>query len=348
MATDASGLPVRPVEHRLADATRLPAPFVWLLATLLLLAAGAAWHNLTGAWQGFEADGQPVWQTSWRIEIIFAVIIGYVFACGGWVVRSVCRDLDALAPALTLDAAELAAERGRIGVFPPATLLAAGAVGVAAGLAMHALVNAMLPPDHVALRDGAWRVVRDITLWVLAVRLTWVVIASSTAVSRLSGRAARIDLLDLRPLGPLAHIGLRGALVFALAASMIAAMAGDVRTLPLTLFSMAVVGAAGALALVLPVRGVHRAIRAAKNAELRSVRAEIAALRGPALAGGMPAPEEAAPLGGLLAYEARIAGVSEWPFDVGTFVRFAAFLALPLGSWIASGMVEWVIARALG
>jgi hypothetical protein len=78
------------------------------------------------------------------------------------------------------------------------------------------------------------------------------------------------------------------------------------------------------------------------------VRAEIAALRGPALAGGMPAPEEAAPLGGLLAYEARIAGVSEWPFDVGTFVRFAAFLALPLGSWIASGMVEWVIARALG
>ena len=53
-------------------------------------------------------------------------------------------------------------------------------------------------------------------------------------------------------------------------------------------------------------------------------------------------------LGGLLAFEARIAGVGEWPFDVGTFVRFALFLALPLGSWIASALVEWGISRVLG
>jgi hypothetical protein len=53
-------------------------------------------------------------------------------------------------------------------------------------------------------------------------------------------------------------------------------------------------------------------------------------------------------LGSLLAYEARIAGVGEWPFDVGTFVRFALFLALPLGSWIAGALVEWAVSRVLG
>ena len=53
-------------------------------------------------------------------------------------------------------------------------------------------------------------------------------------------------------------------------------------------------------------------------------------------------------LGGLLAFEARIAGVGEWPFDVGTFVRFTAFLALPLGSWVASALVERLVSRVIG
>ena len=53
-------------------------------------------------------------------------------------------------------------------------------------------------------------------------------------------------------------------------------------------------------------------------------------------------------IGGLLALEARIAGVGEWPFDLGTFVRLTVFLALPLGSWIAGALVEWVVSRVLG
>jgi hypothetical protein len=96
------------------------------------------------------------------------------------------------------------------------------------------------------------------------------------------------------------------------------------------------------------VRGAHRAIRAAKDAELLAVRAAIARGRDAALAGGAGAAEEATRLGGLLALEARIADVNEWPFDVGTFVRFVAFLALPLGSWIAAALVERVVSRVVG
>jgi hypothetical protein len=53
-------------------------------------------------------------------------------------------------------------------------------------------------------------------------------------------------------------------------------------------------------------------------------------------------------LGGLLAFEARIASVGEWPFDVRTLVRFLALLALPLGSWIAAALVEWLVSHVLG
>ena len=219
---------------------------------------------------------------------------------------------------------------------------------LSAPLAINSLVNTILPPDSPALHDRFWRFVRDVTTWTLAIRLIVVVIGSSQRVSRLSERVARIDLLDLRGLAPLARIGLRNALAFALAGSMVAAMADDERTLPVTLISMAIVGTVGAFTVLLPARGAHRAIRAAKDAELLVVRAAIARTRTAAIFGGTEATEGAMRLSGLLAFEARIAGVGEWPFDVGTFVRFAVFLALPLGSWIAGALVDLVVSRVLG
>lgn len=348
LATGAEDARVRPFEHRLADAMRLPTLVVWIVVTLVVLVVCAVWHNATGAWRGLDVGGTPFWQTPWRLEIVFALILGYVFACGGWIVRSVRRDLDALAPVLAIGPAELAAERAGIGRFSPSALLVASAGGIAAGVTIHAAVNAVLPPGSAALEDRLWRLVRDVATWMLAIRLVVVVIGSSLRVSRLSERTARIDLLDLRGLAPLARTGLRSALAFALAASMIVAMTGDEQTISVTLTTVAIVGAVGALTLLLPVRGAHRAIRAAKDAELAVVRAAIARTRAAALVEGTEAVEDATRLGGLLAFEARIASVNEWPFDVGTFVRFVAFLALPLGSWIAAALVERGVSRMMG
>jgi hypothetical protein len=339
---------LRPIEHRVADAMRLPALFVWIVTTGIYLVLCTAWHNAMGTWRGLEVGGEPFWRTPWQLEIVFAVILGYVFVCGGWIVRGVRRDLDALAPALAIEPSELAAERAGIDLFSPSALLVAGNGGVATGIAVHAFVNAILPPGHAALDDRFWRFVRDVTIWTLSIRLIVVVIGSSQRLSRLSESAARIDLLDLRGLAPLVRIGLRSALAFALAASMIAAMSGDEVALPVTLVTMAIVAAVGAFTMLLPVRGVHRAIRAAKDAELLAVRGAIARARTAAVVGGAATAEDAMRLGGLLAYETRIAGVGDWPFDVGTLVRFGLFLALPLGSWIAGALVEWGVSRVLG
>jgi hypothetical protein len=40
--------------------------------------------------------------------------------------------------------------------------------------------------------------------------------------------------------------------------------------------------------------------------------------------------------------------VHEWPFDVSTLARFAAFLLLPLGSWLGGALVEYGVSRLLG
>ena len=298
---------------------------MWIVATVIVLVLCTAWHNATGIWRGLEVGGEPFWRTPWRLEIVFAVILGYVFACGGWIVRSVRRDLDALAPALAIEPSELAAERAGIGLFSPSALLVAGVGGVAAGIAVNSLVNAILPPGHAALEDRFWRFVRDVTIWTLSIRLIVVVIGSSQRVSQLSERVARIDLLDLRGLAPLARIGLRSALAFALAASMIAAMAGDELHASRDSRHDGDRGRRGSVhAPAARARRASRDPRREGRRAARGARGDRARAHRGARRRGSEAAEDAMRLGGLLAFEARIAGVGEWPFDVGTFVRFAA------------------------
>ncbi len=44
-----------------------------------------------------------------------------------------------------------------------------------------------------------------------------------------------------------------------------------------------------------------------------------------------------------MAWESRIEGVREWPFDTGTFARFGLYLLIPLASWSGGALVERLI-----
>jgi hypothetical protein len=54
-------------------------------------------------------------------------------------------------------------------------------------------------------------------------------------------------------------------------------------------------------------------------------------------------------LADLVAYEARVASISTWPFDLSTLVRFAAlYVALGLGSWLGAAVVERFVDAVVG
>lgn len=42
----------------------------------------------------------------------------------------------------------------------------------------------------------------------------------------------------------------------------------------------------------------------------------------------------------LLAYRAYVESIREWPFDAPTLLRFALFVAIPVGSWLGGALVE--------
>ena len=91
---------------------------------------------------------------------------------------------------------------------------------------------------------------------------------------------------------------------------------------------------------VLTMEGVHRRIRRAKTEELDHIRNRIDVLRNEAHTSS----DAALKLQGLIAYEARIASVPEWPFDQTTAMRMGAsafILTIPwFGQALAGAVVE--------
>ena len=186
--------------------------------------------------------------------------------------------------------------------------------------------------------------------WLLG-QTAYVEVALARRFSRVGANLARVDFFDLRPLAPFARRGLRsvtGFIAFTVLTSLLLLVPWAQGAAVVIL--VAIFGAALA-ALLAPVLGVHRRLVEAKQAELERVRAAIRA--------ETHAADEVdsvldrtrafadATLSDLIAYEARIASASTWPFDPGTLFRFGLFVALGVGSWLGSALVERALGSAL-
>lgn len=74
-----------------------------------------------------------------------------------------------------------------------------------------------------------------------------------------------------------------------------------------------------------------------------AIAGDVAALAGSRLS----ARREPCSLADLLAWEARIERVAEWPFDTPTLLRFALALLVPLGSWLGGALAQLAIERVI-
>jgi hypothetical protein len=167
--------------------------------------------------------------------------------------------------------------------------------------------------------------------------------------SRIFARAARelpvLDLLDLQPLRPFTQQGLSNGLLAAGMLSIVGLLGIGPGINPMQLLlvggSVGVVGSA----LLLPLRGVHGRIRAAKRQELawcgQAIERETRRVREDA---GQPGSGQ---LSDLVAYRSLIEQVREWPIDTPALRRMVLYLLIPLGSWVASALVQYLVEEAI-
>jgi hypothetical protein len=150
-----------------------------------------------------------------------------------------------------------------------------------------------------------------------------------------------IDLLRIDSLNVIGRHGARSALIwFSVAGAILLFLVGNnVNGLTLAILLLAAI--MGIWIFVRPMERAHRRIRAVKAAELETVRREIQAAR-------LQAPHDAASaakLQGLLAYEARIEHVREWPFDQPTAIRVAAYVLIPAIPWFGQAIAGYFVAH---
>ena len=336
----------RPGLQRVIDASGLPLVVVGSLIAGVHLASFFAWMALGWA-LGVGRPADPwFWEQMVGPNVIMAALIGWVPAAMAWSRRRAAGELEALTPWLGASAAET---RDRLAAFPRWPLAACGA-------AFAALVVPLVrfDPDMSAAFDRIHGFGRAWMLWVNSV-VGWLLTRALLEELRVSwifresgARLARLDLFEQGALEPFAQRAAEGVRLGAVSAGlMFLIFAGDhwaSTTLPVLLVLILLPSAA---ALVLPLTGVHRRIRAAKQSELARIHARVRADRDALLAGAAGAGEAAARLPALLALRSQVAEAREWPLDVPSFARLAGFLALGLASWVGAALVdagiEWLL-----
>jgi hypothetical protein len=315
-----------------------------ILALLIIETALGRWSGLVqeGPLQPFARRPEGVLR-DFRIAVVHCLMVGYLPAAFLHVSRSARKTVFELQGALACtreECSELAASIR----FGRGSLLIAGLIGVAIMFVVPYVVRPV--PESVWnpsrwSAEVAWhRILGPIAGWWMG-WLVYAVFSVSRRLSRLASRLSSVDLFDLTPLAPFTRQGLTNALLaigFVSISSLllIESGMGGVET-GLGVLTLFVAGAA----LVMPVRGVRRRIRQAKDAELAWIDTDLTdhkeALRR-SLEG-----RRVGELADLVAYRDLVLQAPDWPFTTSTYVRFALYLMIPLGSWAAGAVVEGVV-----
>jgi hypothetical protein len=287
----------------------------------------------------------------WGAELILALLIGFAPTVTAYTIKGSLADLAELRPLLACSEQQYAELRREIISFERGPIRLTGAL-----FAATALVWAATDPDlwvgghRPALTDPSflWIALKNALNFWMASRAIHLEITLARAFSRLGSRLASIDLLDPSGLAPFGRRGLRTVLLWMLYAAFNSLLftggwAADL--VPLILLGTVFWAVMGFL---LPVMGAREPVRKAKDAELERVRNAIRATREKLLGDvGQGTEMSGGRLADLVAYEARIAGVREWPLDASTMLRWTLYLALGLGSWLGGALVERILDLAL-
>jgi hypothetical protein len=321
---------------------------LWLTVTTVLLFGLVLHETIIDHWGAVAAaarEGALSRQPSgvlrdFRIAVVHCLLAGYLAAALFAVVRGGRRTVFELQSALDCTDEECAALAGSIR-FSRGWLLAASLIGLAFAFVTPYLVPPV--PDNL-WHPSSWspevtwhRILGPITS-VLSMVLAYAILSVSGRMSRLASRLGSIDLFDHRPLMPFTHQGLRNALLliglFSIYGLMLLTETGF--GLVALIIGLATLTGA-ALTLVLSLRGVHRRIEQAKNAELAWLDGELAKRRP-----SRRRPLEGAPgeFADLAAYRREVKEVAEWPVNTSTWVRFALYSLIPVASWAAAAVVE--------
>ena len=281
-----------------------------------------------------------------RIQGVLIVLTGFLIGGNVYARRALVNDIRELGPTLRSSRQELDA-LARAAAGP--AIRAGGWIGSLVAIPMGLLVITSSDPtvpfllsDDSWNHDLVWALALNVGLFAILGRITAQTFRTNQLFARIEAQLVSVDLLRPAALAPFARRGLRSAFFWIGGSSIASVVFVNQDFSWLTGLVLVATLGIGTLAFLLPMRGLHRRLRAAKQGELERVRSAIERARDELLGGANEAGDPMR-MTGLLAYEQRIAAAPEWPLDTRQVVRFGLVVALGLGSWVGGAVVEHLL-----
>ncbi len=287
----------------------------------------------------FGPFGAPVL----RYAIVISLLIGLALSTQVLTPAWLSRDLADLAPLLPETGVAPTAQGAYAGAT--ATRRACMALGACVGIAIVFTTTGTEVLRSAWSAATTWSLIGNAALFALMARVAWFQRTEERFLDREVTARLRVPLLDREGLAPYARRGLRASFFWLLGSTIASVLIFNWGFSVVTLIVVLCTLGIGTFSLIDPSRRLRRRVQQAKREELARVRAAIEAARAAALDASDAA--AAARLPGLLAWEARIGAVREWPFDVSTWLRFGALALVAVGSWLGGALVERILGLAL-
>jgi len=315
-----------------------------IVAGALLLALLATAFGVHSDSMDVSGQGGVTLDPHLRTDFVLSLVSAYTLGAGLAGLGKAIRELDRLRPILRLDESKFDLYRSRL--FPNARALStSGLIGgcIGATLSLLPLLDPAIRQSHPSVHSLPFMIL----LFGLLGMMAMITHCQSQVFREVGRQHIETDLLDPEAFSPFAAVGLMNAGLWLVGSAIASLLVTSTANMWVVIVVIIVTTGFGAAGLIVPSRGLHAHIRARKREELAKIRHAIADERA-TLFSGSDRSSVPPRMNDMLAYEARIESVREWPFDTSTLGRFALFLLIPLVSWIGGALVERIVDSALG
>ncbi len=228
-----------------------------------------------------------------------------------------------------------------------AGLRRASVVGLVAGIVFLGFivwVNTRGDVLAFASSAGLWFMPMTPLLWMLLARGVYGSFISARYMARLIRDELVIDLYRHHELAIFGLIAMRGAFIWLIFVGIILLSFPEGGSAAFAQPTLAISVAIATFNFVSTMQPIRRKIRAAKDAELKSIRNRLAEARAEMKESGSAGAEVPA----LVALEGHVEGVSDWPLDLPTAARLPLYILIPVATWAAGVYGESLLARVWG
>ena len=311
-------------------------PFGGFLSALLIFLLLYPLFRLGGDQEGM--DDTPA--------LFFSLIIAYIIPVFSFITARADDALTELMPLLNKHSAPVQSARKRLRCVSRSALSLQLLGGIAFGLGHLSYIRGSAAQMfHVIASDitSLNSTLGIVLVWVVMSTVIAMLVKQAMLFAQLGSQEVRISLLNTQPLLAFGRVAIYSSLAVIGALAMFPLINLDsefrmAESLPGLIATMIPLVAM----FIITVWPVHRRLATLKQETLRELTSQIEASLDNG-DGSDTAPEKLIELAPLLVYRREIAGLSTWPFDIGSMTRlFLYFVIVPL-TWAGAALIERLV-----